>query len=114
MIDNYSNSFFALTAYKLENSSFESIFIYGSGDWAKKLLHYLNEAGMKVCAIIDDGFGENHLRSIGSLEIVSSERVFNQDKTIIVASCDYQELIYDRLIAMNMPNTHIIKLFEKL
>lgn len=114
MFDSYSYSFFALTEYRLAEIGIESIFIYGSGEWAQKLTTYLITKGIKVCAIIDDGYGENHLDSIENLEIIPSENVFGQTKVIIVASYDYQDLIYDRLIAMNMPNTHIIKLFERL
>ena len=104
-------SYYPYIASKLVFFQIQEVYIYGTGEHAQKLVPILNDAGILVSGLIDDGFGESHSYQF-SYQIFRSEEIMYTPKVIIIASYAYQDVIFDRLNAMKMPSTKIIKLFD--
>ncbi len=111
---NKFKSFYWYLKYRLAQIKISEVFVYGTGLHAQGLTAFLQDENIRVIGFIDDGLGQNHQNVFESISIFRTEDVETQPKTIIIASWDYQEVIYKRLSERKMPETQIFKVFEQV
>jgi len=106
------NSFYFYLKYKLDAKKIKEIYLYGTGIYAKELLTFFDANDISVLALLDDGFGQNHFDDF-NIPILKTNTI---EKTIpiVIASRDYQDIIFERLSTMGIENARIFKVFEKV
>jgi len=106
------NSFYFYLKYKLDAKKIKEIYLYGTGIYAKELLTFFDANDISVLALLDDGFGQNHFDDF-DIPILKTDTI-EKTKPIVIASRNYQDIIFERLSAMGIENVRIFKVFEKV
>ena len=108
-------SYFVYLLYRLQLTGAldkdNKVYVYGTGEYALELIKFLTDREISIDGLVDDDFGKSFPSF--RLPVYSSSDLCSEVKIVIIASREYQEVIYERLTKMQIANTIILKIFEK-
>ncbi|MCL2633232.1 MAG: polysaccharide pyruvyl transferase family protein [Oscillospiraceae bacterium] len=102
-------SFGAYLIYRLKEKKHNQVYVYGIGLYAKMVCELFRENDIKVIALLDEGYGRSKYIAEMNLPVCSISEIEN--RPIVIASKDYQEEIFARLIKQGVSEDRLFKIF---